>query len=129
MKNILIVDDSKTFRKMVISVLSKLGDIQFEEAESGLYALETLALKAIDLIILDLNMPDMHGLDVLRFLRSSEIYRDLPIVVLTTRGDEAMRKKALEEGANIYLTKPFNPSELIENVKRLLESKGGGSSG
>lgn len=128
-KNILIVDDSKTFRKMVISVISKLGNIQFEEAESGLYALEKIALKPIDLVILDLNMPDMHGLDVLRFLRSSETYRDLPIIVLTTRGDEAMRKQALEEGANIYITKPFNPSELIDNVKKLLELKGGGSSG
>lgn len=128
-KNILIVDDSKTFRKMVISVLSKLGDVQFEEAESGLYALEKIALKNIDLVILDLNMPDMHGLDVLRFLRSSKIYKNLPIIVLTTRGDEAMKKQALEEGANIYLTKPFNPSELIKKVGEILESKGGGSSG
>jgi DNA-binding response OmpR family regulator len=127
-KNILIVDDSKTFRKMVISVLSKLKGVQFEEAETGLYALEKIGLKAIDLVILDLNMPDMHGLDVLRFLRSSETYKDLPIIVLTTREDDVMKRSALEEGANIYLTKPFNPVELIERVEELLGLKGGGSS-
>ncbi|MFN3699864.1 MAG: response regulator, partial [Dictyoglomus sp.] len=95
-------------------------DVQFEEAESGLYALEKIALKNIDLVILDLNMPDMHGLEVLKFLRSHDRYKNLPVIILTTRGDEEMRETALREGANYYMTKPFNPDELIEKVKEFL---------
>jgi len=120
MKTVLIVDDSSTIRKMVITLLSKMPNLVFEEAESGLYALEKLALKKIDLMILDLNMPDMHGLEVLRFLRSHENYKSLPVIVLTTRGDEEMRETALKEGANYYITKPFKPEELLEKVKEFL---------
>lgn len=124
MKNILIVDDSKTLRKMVINVLSQLGNVSFEEAESGLFALEKLALKNIDLIILDLNMPDMHGLDVLKFIRKHEIYNNLPVIILTTRQDEEMKNIALKEGANDYMVKPFEPEELISKVKKYLSLKG-----
>ncbi|MCS7202673.1 MAG: response regulator [Dictyoglomus sp.] len=120
MKTILIVDDSKTIRKMVITILSKIPNLIFEEAESGLFALEKLALKNIDLMILDLNMPDMHGLEVLKFLRSHDNYKDLPVIILTTRGDEEMRETALKEGANYYITKPFDPEVLISKVKEFL---------
>lgn len=120
MKTILIVDDSKTIRKMVLTVLSQVPNLSFEEAESGLYALEKLALKKIDLMILDLNMPDMHGLEVLRFLRTHSDFKNLPVIILTTRGDEEMKETALREGANFYITKPFNPQELLAKVQELL---------
>lgn len=123
MRTVLVVDDSKTIRKMVITVLSKIPNLSFEEAESGLYALEKLALKKIDLMILDLNMPDMHGLEVLRFLRSHDNYKSLPVIILTTRGDEEMKEIALKEGANYYMTKPFNPEELLEKAQDLLNKE------
>lgn len=120
MKTVLVVDDSKTIRKMVITSLSKIPSLVFEEAESGLFALEKLAIKKIDLMILDLNMPDMHGLEVLKFVRGHDNFKNLPVIILTTRGDEEMREKALKEGANYYMTKPFNPEELISRVKEFL---------
>jgi len=122
MKNILVVDDSATMRRMVIAALRVLKDIHFIEASNGLDAIEKLALAPVDLMTLDLNMPDMHGLDVLRFVRRHQAYRNLPIIVLTTRGDETSRSNALAAGASVYLTKPFQPSNLVEHAHGLLSA-------
>jgi two-component system chemotaxis response regulator CheY len=120
MNNILIVDDSPTMRRMVTASLRSLPAARFDEAASGLEAIERVALAPVDLIILDLNMPDMHGLEVLDFLRSHEAYRDIPVIVLTTRGDEASRRDALAAGASLYLTKPFAPQALAAQAQALL---------
>ena len=118
--NILVVDDSPTMRRMVMASLRPLGAVAFSEAGSGLEAIERLALDAVDLIILDLNMPDMHGVEVLEFVRSHHAYHGLPVIVLTTRGDEASRAEALAAGATRYLTKPFAPQGLHGCVRELL---------
>lgn len=120
MKSILIVDDSPTMRRMVKASLRDLKDTKCNEAGSGLEAIEYLALGPVGLIILDLNMPDMHGLDVLRFVRGHEAYRTVPIIVLTTRGDEPSRTAALKAGASLYLTKPFAPQLLAAHAQELL---------
>jgi two-component system, chemotaxis family, chemotaxis protein CheY len=122
MKKILVVDDSQTIRRMVIASLQELKNVSFKEARSGLEAIEHLALVNVDLLILDLNMPDMHGLEVLQFLRSHHVYRSIPIIVLTTRGDEASRSAALNAGATLYLTKPFEPKSLAASVSELLKA-------
>ena len=72
------------------------------------------------MLFLDLNMPDIHGLEVIEFIRGHRVYRDIPICVVTTRGDEASRAQALNAGANVYLTKPFTPQDLIVEANRLL---------
>src|SRR5262245_59814212 len=113
MQKILIVDDSATIRKMVRASLRGLSDVEFAEAGNGLEAIEQLALGPVSLIVLDLNMPDMHGVDVLKFVRNHQACRDVPIVVLTTRGDEASREAVMEAGATLYLTKPFAPQGLF----------------
>lgn len=123
MKKILIVDDSPTMRRMVTASLRDLQDVSFNEAGSGLEAIEQLALAPFDLMVLDLNMPDMHGMEVVRFVRRHQTYRALPIIVLTTRGDEASRSAALSAGATIYLTKPFLPNVLSARVRELLNEK------
>jgi two-component system, chemotaxis family, chemotaxis protein CheY len=120
MKHILIVDDSATIRRMVMASLRDLGDVRFDEASSGLEAIERLALAPISLMILDLNMPDMHGLDVLKFVREHSAYSALPVVVLTTRGDDSSRSTVLEAGASLYLTKPFEPRDLSQQIRALL---------
>lgn len=122
MKHILIVDDSITMRRMVKVSLRSLEDTAFEEAGNGLEALERLALTAVDLMILDLNMPDMHGLEVLKFVRKHQTFHNLPVIVLTTRGDEANRTATVAAGASFYLTKPFEPKMLAEQVQQLLIS-------
>jgi two-component system chemotaxis response regulator CheY len=121
MRQILIVDDSPTIRRMVRASLAPLAaSADFVEAASGLDAIERLALGSVALILLDLNMPDMHGLEVLEFVRSHQKYRQLPIIVLTTRGDEASRTAALQAGATAYLTKPFVPAKLAAEATALI---------
>jgi two-component system chemotaxis response regulator CheY len=122
MHHILIVDDSPTMRRMVMASLRALPDVGFGEASSGLEAVERLALAPVDLMILDLNMPDMHGLEVLDFLRRHQAYRHVRVIVLTTRGDEASRADALAAGASAYLTKPFAPQSLAAQAAALLEA-------
>ena len=121
MPTILLVDDSPTIRRMVRAALSPLPDAQFVEAGSGLQAIETLAVTSVDMMVLDLNMPDMHGLDVLKFVRANHAYRDLPVVVLTTRGDETSRDAAVHAGASAYMTKPFSPVALASRAQQLLD--------
>jgi len=120
--NVLVVDDSATMRRMVITSLRSLINIKLTEAASGLEAIERLALEQIDLMILDLNMPDMHGMEVIEFVRSHRAYQDIPIVVLTTKGEEESRARALASGANQYLTKPFLPQELAKIAGSLLSA-------
>ncbi len=121
MRIILVVDDSPTIRKMVRAALGGLTDVSFVEAGSGLQAIETLATHPVRMVVLDLNMPDMHGLDVLKFLRSHTQYRALPVMVLTTRGDQTSRDVVMKAGATLYLTKPFSPSALVSSVRDLLD--------
>jgi len=120
MPRILIVDDSATIRKMVRASLRPIDEAEFVEAGNGLEAIEQIALGPVALIILDLNMPDMHGVDVLKFLRRHQGCRDVPVVVLTTRDDEASRETALAAGATQYLTKPFAPQVLLLAARDLL---------
>jgi two-component system chemotaxis response regulator CheY len=120
MHRILIVDDSATIRKMVRASLQALDAAEFVEAASGLEALEQLACGNVGLMVLDLNMPDMHGIDVLKFARSHRTYSDVPIIVLTTRGDDGSRQTASQAGATTYLTKPFVPQVLASTARTLL---------
>jgi two-component system chemotaxis response regulator CheY len=123
MNQILIVDDSPTIRRMVKASLAALsGPREFIEAASGLEAIERLAIGPVELMVLDLNMPDMHGLEVLGFVRSHTKYRQVPVIILTTRGDEATRAAALEAGATAYMTKPFTPGGLATKARELLEA-------
>jgi two-component system chemotaxis response regulator CheY len=130
MHRILIADDSPTIRKMVRASLQPLNQAQFIEAGTGLEAIEQLALASVQLVVLDLNMPDMHGIDVLKFLRRHQVYRDLPVIILTTRGDDSSRAEAVEAGATTYMTKPFAPQVLAATARTLLTApKHGISSG
>jgi two-component system chemotaxis response regulator CheY len=118
--DVLVVDDSRVIREMTIASLRGQPDLAFEQAASGLEAIERLSLRAFDLMILDLNMPDIGGFEVIQFVRGQDRLRDLPILVVTTRGDEGSRGRALELGASRFLTKPFAPDALLETVRALL---------
>ena len=121
-KSIMVVDDSPTMRKMIVASLSNLEGVVFDEAGTGLEAIEHLALSTADLMIVDLNMPEMNGMEVLTFVRKHQVYRSMPIIVLTTRGDEAIRSAALAAGASRYLTKPFLPQVLAAAASELLSN-------
>jgi two-component system, chemotaxis family, chemotaxis protein CheY len=117
---ILVVDDSKVMREMMVACLRAQPGLEFAHAASGLEAIEKLSLKKFDLMLLDLNMPDIGGIEVVEFVRSQDRLRDLPVVVITTRGDEASRTRALEAGASRFMTKPFTPENLLGEVRTLL---------
>jgi two-component system chemotaxis response regulator CheY len=121
MAHLLIVDDSQTIRRMVKASLTPLA-IPFIEAGSGLEAIEQLAVGDITLMVLDLNMPDMHGLEVLGFVRSHKKFHQLPVIVLTTRDDAGSREAALQAGATMYLTKPFTPQALLSEARAVLDA-------
>ena len=90
-------------------------------AASGLEAIEKLSLSPFDVLVLDLNMPDIGGLE---FVRAQDKLRVLPILVVTTRGDEASRERALSAGASRYMTKPFTPDAILAEVTTLLVPRG-----
>jgi len=105
---------------MIRASLRPLPDAELVEAGNGLEAIEQIALGPIALIVLDLNMPDMHGVDVLKFVRRHQGCRDVPVIVLTTRGDDASRETAIAAGATQYLTKPFVPHVLLSAARELV---------
>ncbi len=121
MPHLLIVDDSPTIRRMVKAALAPL-QMETIEAGSGLEAIEQLAVTPVQIVVLDLNMPDMHGLEVLGFVRANQRFHHIPVLVLTTRGDEASREAALLAGATKYLTKPFQPQALLAEARQALAS-------
>jgi two-component system chemotaxis response regulator CheY len=123
MNRLLIVDDSKLMRDMVAACLRPLGEVAFEFAGTGLEAIERLALAGFDLVVLDLNMPDVGGLEVIEFVRAQDQLRALPILVITTRGDDDVRARVLGAGASSFVAKPFAPHELLDQARRLLPSK------
>ena len=108
---------------MVRAALAGIPAGRFIEAGSGLEAIEQLTLGPVGLMVLDLNMPDMHGIEVLQFVRRHPAYRRLPVIVLTTRGDDESRRTALDAGATLYLTKPFLPQVLAEHATELFAGR------
>ena len=122
MRKILVVDDSVTMRRMIMAALRDVREVSFDQAGSGLEAIERITVAPVDLVILDLNMPDVHGLEVLRFVRGHERFHALPVVILTTRGDDESRESAIRDGATLYLTKPFTPAAFAPEIRRLLDA-------
>jgi two-component system chemotaxis response regulator CheY len=120
---ILVVDDSKVMREMIVACLRSEAGLVFTHAASGLEAIERLSLGRFDLVFLDLNMPDIGGFEVLEFVRGQDGLREIPIVVVTTRGDEGSRGRALAAGASRFMTKPFEPAEILAELRALLSPR------
>ncbi len=119
-KTILIVDDSKTVRNLVAFIMKKEG-FRVVTAEDGLDGLEKLySAEKIDLIVSDINMPRMDGFTFIKSVREQESYRDIPIVVLSTEGQEKDIQAGLSIGANMYMVKPAQPEKMVKNIKMLL---------
>ncbi|HDH86953.1 MAG: two-component system response regulator [Deltaproteobacteria bacterium] len=120
MKKILIVDDQPEVRELV-EVTLKTGDYQILKAKSGEDAVEIAKTEKLDLIIMDIMMPGgIDGLEATRILKNEPETRDIPVIMLTAKGQESDREKGLEVGADDYFTKPFSPLELIKKVEEIL---------
>ena len=119
-KHILIVDYSKTVRNLVAFIMKKEG-FKVTTAEDGLDGLEKLyAAEQVDLIVSDVNMPRMDGFTFIKNVREQEAYRDIPIIVLSTEGQDKDIETGLTLGANLYMVKPAQPEKMVRNVKMLL---------
>jgi len=119
-KHILIVDDSKTVRNLVAFIMKKEG-FKVTSAEDGLDGLEKLySMEKVDLIISDVNMPRMDGFTFIKTVREQDTYRDVPIVILSTEGQEKDIQQGLGLGANLYMVKPAQPEKMVKNVRMLL---------
>jgi two-component system chemotaxis response regulator CheY len=120
--NLLIVDDSTAIRKILLRVLNQTGLPlgQVLEAADGKEALTVLEGKDVSLILSDINMPNMDGLELLRTLRGSPQWHDLPVVMITTEGGQARVQEAIELGATSYVRKPFSADLLRDKLAALL---------
>jgi len=116
MPNILVVEDSPTMRQLIGFAMKRIAGSKVIEATDGVDALKKLSSEKIDLILADINMPVMDGLKLVSLVRGNPIYKDIPIIVITTEGAEEDRKRALAIGANAYLPKPIQTQELIKLV-------------
>ncbi len=119
MTRILVVDDEESIRELVKFNLEKAGYV-VDSLENGQEALNLILANPPDLLVLDLMLPGLDGLEICRRLRQQEQTKLLPVIMLTARGEEIDRVVGLELGADDYLTKPFSPRELVARVKSLL---------
>ena len=119
-REVLVVDDSKVMREMLIACLRGEPALSFVQAGSGLEAIEQLSLRNFDLVLLDVNMPDIGGVEVVEFIRGQDQLRLLPVVIVTTRGDDVTRNRVMAAGASRFVTKPFTPDSILAEIRTLL---------
>ena len=119
-KTILIADDSATMRAMLVSVVESLGDYHIVEAASGFDALRLLPRGHIDLILTDINMPDINGLELLSYVRKNPSYQGIPVFIISSEGSAKDIAKGKQLGANEYIVKPFSTSELQSLLNQYL---------
>lgn len=119
-KHIMVVDDSKTIRNLLAFVMKAEG-FKVTTAEDGLDGVEKLyAAGHVDLIVSDVNMPRMDGFTFIKTIRAQDAYKDIPIIVLSTEGQEKDIQMGMSLGANLYMVKPAQPEKLVRNIKMLL---------
>ena len=121
-KTILIADDSAATRAMLVSAIESLGDYRIVEAPSGFEALRLLPREKVDLILTDINMPDINGLELISYLRSNANYMTVPIFIISTEGGQKDIEKGKLLGANEYLTKPIDPLRLQALISSYLNN-------
>ena len=122
MQRILIVEDSPTMRALLVSALEALDrPVKITEVASGFEALRELPRVAYDLILTDINMPDINGLELVSFVKNNAAFRSIPLVIVSTEGSERDRDKGLRLGADAYLAKPFAPETLQQIAEDLLD--------
>jgi two-component system, chemotaxis family, chemotaxis protein CheY len=119
--NVLIVEDSPTMRQLIAFALKRIRGVRIVEANDGVDGLKKLSSERFDLILTDINMPIMDGLKLVSLVRNDGNYKMIPIVVITTEGAQEDRERALALGANDYITKPIQPTKILDVAKTLLK--------
>jgi two-component system chemotaxis response regulator CheY len=120
-QHILVVEDSPTMRALLSSALEELGTpVKITEANSGFEALRCLPRQSFDLIVTDINMPDINGLELVSFVKNNDAYRSIPLLIVSTESSARDREKGVGLGADGYIVKPFDRDDLREVVIELL---------
>jgi two-component system, chemotaxis family, chemotaxis protein CheY len=125
-RRILVVEDSASTRSLVRAILedplfaADVGPVEVTEAQSGFDAMRWLPRTKFDLILTDINMPDVNGLELIHFIRRSEQYRSTPLVIISTQATERDVERGKKLGADAYVPKPFTPEALREACARVL---------
>jgi two-component system chemotaxis response regulator CheY len=122
-KTFLIVDDSASMRQLIAFTIKDAG-YEVLLAENGTEALEKLQSARVDMVITDLNMPEMDGITFIRELRGKADYKFVPIVMLTTESQEAKKQEGRAAGASGWIVKPFSPSQLMDVIKKFVKERG-----
>jgi two-component system chemotaxis response regulator CheY len=125
MRRILLVEDSASTRSFIRSALEscEAGPFEITEAASGFDALRLLPRGPYDLVITDINMPDINGLEVVQFIRKSDRHRATALIIVSTQSSEKDRIRGLSLGADEYLAKPLDPDGLVAAVTRLVANR------
>jgi two-component system, chemotaxis family, chemotaxis protein CheY len=119
MRRVLLVEDSASMRAFVRAALTSataLGELEIAEAQSGFDALRLLPRGAWDLVITDINMPDINGLELISFIKKSESHKNTPILIISTASSERDRERGMTLGASGYLVKPFTAEAIVEQA-------------
>jgi two-component system, chemotaxis family, chemotaxis protein CheY len=119
MRRVLLAEDSASMRAFVRAALTSsraLGELEIVEAQSGFDALRLLPRGSWDLVITDINMPDINGLELISFIKKNEAHKNTPILIISTASSERDRDRGMQLGANGYLVKPFTADDLIRHA-------------
>ena len=122
-KRILIADDSPASRSLVAAALADVSGVEIARVSSGIEAMKLLTTTSFDLVLTDVNMPDINGLELLRFIKASERLRVIPVLLISTDVADEDRAHAFALGADDYLTKPFTTEQLRQAISRLVNSE------
>jgi two-component system chemotaxis response regulator CheY len=123
MKRILVADDSPATRALVAAALSDLHDVQVERASTGVEAIKLISTTEINLVITDIHMPEINGLELVRFIKSDGRLRAITVIVISTEADASDRRRALDLGADDYLAKPFTAQQLRHTINKHLTTR------
>ncbi|HTR45158.1 MAG TPA: response regulator [Thermodesulfovibrionales bacterium] len=120
MPNILVVEDSPTMRQLLSFAMKRIPNTKVIEATDGVDALKKLSSEKVDIILADINMPVMDGLKLVSLVRNNPLYKDIPVIIITTEGAKEDRERAMALGANGYIPKPIQTQELIKMVNTFI---------
>jgi two-component system chemotaxis response regulator CheY len=120
-KSILIVEDSVTTRALIRAIIEEMGEFSIAEAGSGFEALKLLPTTEFSLVITDVNMPDINGLELISFIKNNQRYSHIPLIIVSTERSDEDKKRGIALGAAAYVTKPFKAQELQEVIRQAFD--------
>jgi two-component system chemotaxis response regulator CheY len=120
-KSVLIVEDSVTTRALIRAIIEEMGEFSIAEAGSGFEALKLLPTMEFSLVITDVNMPDINGLELISFIKNNQRYSHIPLIIVSTERSDEDKKRGMALGAAAYVTKPFKAQELQEVIRQAFD--------